>query len=153
MKLTETEQRVKDLESYRILDTLPEIEFDNLTHLASEICQTPMSLITLLDKDRQWFKSAKGVDATETPIEQSFCIHATKQINPFIIQDARSDDRFKDNPLVTGFPNIVFYAGIPLVSDNGNALGAFCVADTEPRELTPAQIKSLSILSAQVMTS
>lgn len=144
--------RLKDLESYSILDTLPESDYDNLTTIASEICQTPISLISLLDDKRQWFKSHIGIDVSETPIEEAFCIHAIQEIDvPFIISDAREDNRFKNNPLVTGHPNIVFYAGIPLVSHNGNALGTLCVVDTKPKDLSTNQINSLSALADQVM--
>ena len=153
MKEIELEKRLNDLESYSILDTLPESDYDNLTAIASEICKTPISLISLLDDKRQWFKSRHGIDASETPIDQAFCAHAIKQINdPFIIPDARLDDRFKNNPLVTGQPNIVFYAGIPLISDNGNALGTLCVIDTKPKELSKSQLNSLAALASQVMS-
>jgi signal transduction histidine kinase len=146
------QDRLDELKSYSILDTLPEDDYDNLTMLASEICQTPISLVSLVDKDRQWFKSKVGLSADETPVSQSFCAHAI--IDPselFMIKDAREDHRFSTNPLVTDDPYIVFYAGIPLITENGFPLGTLCVIDREPRVLTDNQVKSLRALSTQVM--
>lgn len=145
-------QRLKNLESYDILDTLQEIDYDNITAIAAEICNTPISLISLLDDKRQWFKSHYGIDETETPKEFAFCAHAINdESDIFIIQDARTDDRFKNNPLVTGDPKIVFYAGVPLTSKNGLPLGTLCVIDDKPNLLSQGQLKSLSALSNQVM--
>lgn len=145
-------ERIAFLDSYSILDTLPEKDYDNLTKLAAEICQTPISLITLLDDKRQWFKSHYGLDIDETPIEHSFCAHAiTSDEEIFTIYDARNDARFYDNPLVSGDPNIVFYAGIPLKNSTGVPLGTLCVIDSEPRTLTDSQKESLQILSEQVV--
>ncbi|MGY4385954.1 signal transduction histidine kinase [Pedobacter sp. UYP24] len=145
--------RLKALASYQIMDTLPETDLDELTQLASEICQTPVALVSLLDDQRQWFKSYVGVDAKETPKDQAFCSHAI--LNPqetMVITDARTDKRFSSNPLVTGDPNIVFYAGVPLVNNEGFALGTLCVIDRMPRHLTEGQIKALNILAKQVLT-
>ncbi|WP_225036794.1 ATP-binding protein [Winogradskyella sp. SM1960] len=145
-------QRLKNLESYDILDTFQEIDYDNITAIAAEICNTPISLISFIDDKRQWFKSHHGTDESETPKEHAFCAHAINdEHNIFIIQDARTDDRFKNNPLVTGDPKIVFYAGVPLTSENGLPLGTLCVLDDKPNFLSQSQLKSLSALSNQVM--
>ncbi|SFR82607.1 GAF domain-containing sensor histidine kinase [Maribacter stanieri] len=145
-------ERLALLQSYSILDTLPEKDYDNLTKLAAEICQTPISLITLLDDKRQWFKSHYGLEVSETPIEDAFCAHAITGNDPiFITKDAREDNRFHKNPLVTGEPNIVFYAGIPLKNANGLPLGTLCVIDDKPRTLTESQKESLNVLSEQVI--
>lgn len=145
-------ERLALLDSYSILDTLPEKDYDNLTQLAAEICQTPISLITLLDDKRQWFKSHYGLEASETPIEDAFCAHAITGDDPiFTVENAKEDIRFKDNPLVTGNPNIAFYAGIPLKNANGLPLGTLCVIDNKPRTLTQSQKESLDILSEQVI--
>ena len=145
-------ERIKDLDSYSILDTLPETDYDNLTTIAAEICGTPISLISLIDDKRQWFKSHHGLDASETPKEYAFCGHAINEPNDvFIVQDARKDERFHDNPLVTGDPHVIFYAGVPLVSKAGLALGTLCVIDHKPNLLSQSQIRSLAALSKQVM--
>ncbi|MEQ6118092.1 ATP-binding protein [Reichenbachiella sp. MALMAid0571] len=145
-------ERRKELESYSILETLSETDYDNLTAIAAEICGTPISLVSLLDDKRQWFKSHHGIDATETPKEYAFCAHAINDPSDiFIIQDARKDQRFYDNPLVTGNPHIIFYAGVPLLSDNGLPLGTLCVIDQKPKRLNQGQRASLMALSSQVM--
>lgn len=145
-------ERLALLNEYSILDTLPEKDYDNLTKLAAEICQTPISLITLLDDKRQWFKSNYGLNVHETPIEQAFCSHTiTANDTIFSMPDARNDERFNENPLVTGDPNIVFYAGIPLKDSSGIPLGTLCVIDNKPRTLTDNQKAALQILSEQVM--
>lgn len=144
--------RLEELSLFSILDTMPEKEFDDMTTIASEICQTPISLITLIDKNRQWFKSKKGTDLSETSRNLSFCAHAINQPdNELIIEDATKDRRFSDNPYVTNDPHVVFYAGIPLVSNNGFALGTICVIDTKPRHLTEGQLTALKALSRQVV--
>ncbi len=145
-------ERLKLLASYSILDTLPEIDYDNLTAIASEICQTPISLVSLIDEKRQWFKSHHGLEATETSRESAFCAHAINDPNNvFIVQDARKDERFHDNPLVTGDPHVIFYAGVPLVGPGGLPLGTLCIIDHEPKLLSQNQIASLKALSNQVM--
>ena len=121
------------MKSYSILDTLPESDFDDLTTIAAEICGTPISLISLLDDKRQWFKSHHGLDAIETPKEYSFCGHVINQDDLFVVSDARLDERFHDNPLVTGYPYVVFYAGVPLVGDNNLPLGTLCIIDHNPQ--------------------
>ena len=145
-------ERLKELASYSILDTLTEDDYDNLTEIASEICKTPISLISFLDDKRQWFKSHHGLDVSETPKDYAFCAHAIHKPNEiFIVEDSRKDERFYDNPLVIGDPKVVFYAGIPLVSDNGLPLGTLCVIDHEPKVLNEKQLQSLTALSTQVM--
>lgn len=148
----EEKERLDNLKSYSILDTLPEEDYDNLTRIAASICGTPISLITLIDSDRQWFKSTHGIDAKETELESSFCAHAINEPDDiFVVQDSRLDVRFHDNPLVTGDPNAIFYAGVPLLSDEGYPLGTLCVIDNSPKLLSQSQIKSLKALSKQVM--
>ena len=145
-------ERLKFLESFSILDSLPEEDYDNLTKLAAEICDTPISLITLLDDKRQWFKSNHGLNIRETAKEQAFCAHAINEYSSiFMVEDARKDIRFHDNPLVTSDPHVVFYAGIPLKNDLGLPLGTLCVIDSEPHNLSENQIEALQILSRQVM--
>lgn len=144
--------RQKELDSYSILDTLPEIDYDNLTAIAAEICGTSISLISLIDNQRQWFKSHHGYDSTETPREHAFCAHAINDPkNIFIIQDARQDERFHDNPLVIEDPKIIFYAGVPLVGEKGLPLGTLCVIDHKSKKLSQNQLRSLTALSSQVM--
>ncbi len=148
------EARLKELSLLEILDTIPEEEYDQITELASQICEVPVSLVSLIDADRQWFKSALGIDAKETPRDYAFCAHAINTPNEiFEIPDARADPRFRDNPLVTSGPNIVFYTGVPLVTSQGNALGTLCVIDTKPKKLTTFQKKALTTLSNQVIKS
>ena len=145
-------KRLQDLKSMQLLDTIPEKEYDDLTSLAAFICNTPISLVSLITDTRQFFKSHHGVDISETPIEQSFCAHAIKVPElPFIVEDARKDKRFKDNPLVKGQPNILFYAAIPLISGKGNALGTLCVIDNKPRKLEQKQLEALKSLANQVV--
>lgn len=146
------EQRVAALHSYNILDTAEEIDFDELTTLASAICQTPIALISLVDDNRQWFKSHKGTLEQETPKELSFCAHAIASFDDItIISDAAIDPRFSDNLLVTGETNIVFYAGVPLINEDGLALGTLCVIDHHKKTLTDEQSAALKILAKQVM--
>lgn len=145
------DERLMELFKYDILDTPREAEFDDLVKLASNICKAPISIITLVDSDRQWFKSAVGMEGDETNRKHAFCAHAINQDDPMIIQDATSDERFHDNPFVLENPNVRFYAGMPLVTPNGHKLGTLCVIDTVPRELTDEQLFSLNVLSKQVM--
>ena len=142
--------RLSALRSYRILDTDPEQRFDDLTMLAAHVCGAPMALITLVDADRQWFKSRIGTDLTETPRRISFCAHAMHHTGIFLIPDATADDRFKDNPFVTGEAGVRFYAGAPLRSRDGHPLGTLCVFDRVPRTLTTDEYEALEALSRQV---
>jgi signal transduction histidine kinase len=144
--------RLNNLKEYNILDTLPEEDYDNITKLASQICHTPISLISLIDDERQWFKSHYGLEVDRTPKEFAFCAHAINTPHAiFIIPDARIDERFHDNPLVTGHPNVVFYAGVPLISNAGFPLGTLCVIDTSAKILDESQIEALRALSKQVV--
>jgi signal transduction histidine kinase len=144
--------RLKALEELSILDTLPEEELDNLTRLAAEICNTPIALITLIDSKRQWFKSKIGLAVDETPRDVAFCAHAI--MNPdeiFTITDSRRDERFFDNPLVTGEPHVIFYSGVPLVDDSGNAFGTICVIDNKTNSLNEGQKEALKALAQQAI--
>jgi anti-sigma regulatory factor (Ser/Thr protein kinase) len=142
-------RRLAALRRYRILDTDPERAFEDLTLLASRICGTPIALITLVDADRQWFKSRVGLSTTETSRSISFCSHAIEQTGLFVVQDALQDLTFRNNPSVTGDPHIRFYAGAPLITPDGHALGTLCVIDRVPRTLTPDQIEALQALKRQ----
>ena len=144
--------RLAALDRYAVLDTPAEVEFDDFTKLASQICQTPIALISLLDERRQWFKSKVGLEVAETPRNLSFCQHTIQGSELLEIPDARQDERFRDNPLVTGEPRIRFYAGALLTTPDGYNLGTLCVIDRVPRDLTTEQRDGLNRLARQVMT-
>jgi len=145
-------QRLAALHHYQILDTLPEQAYDDITRLAVEICGTPISLISLVDENRQWFKSHHGLDTNETPKEYAFCAHALSNTDEvLIVPDSRLDERFANNPLVTGDPYLISYTGVPLVTPEGYVLGSLCVIDHTPRLLTKEQIHSLKSLANQVV--
>ncbi len=147
-------QRIAALYEYNILDSIPEKEYDDITRIAAEICGMPMSSISIIDRERQWFKSRVGLNDPETSRDLSFCAHAILEPeNIFIIKNAATDERFSDNPLVTGEPNIAFYAGVPLINDTGNALGTLCVLDNKPNELTKEQKETLKALARQVVAA
>jgi anti-sigma regulatory factor (Ser/Thr protein kinase) len=144
--------RLAALRAYRILDTEPERSFDDLVMLAAQICGTPIAAISLVDADRQWFKSRLGLSASETPRDIAFCAHAIKQKETFEVPDALADERFRDNPLVAGEPGIRFYSGAPLITAEGHALGTLCVVDRQPRKLTVEQKEALEALRRQVVS-
>lgn len=146
------QKRLKVLWEYEILDTVPEAIFDDMTDLAARICRAPMAMISLVDEDRQWFKSRVGIRAKQTAREVAFCAHAILQDDLFIVEDAAKDPRFANNPLVTKDPKIRFYAGAPLVTPDGYALGTLCVMDRVPRRLNYDQQRALQILARLVMT-
>ncbi|MGB3649885.1 MAG: ATP-binding protein [Rivularia sp. (in: cyanobacteria)] len=146
------DDRLRALLRYKVLDTQAEQAFDDLTAIAAHICDTPISLISLIDENRQWFKSKVGLEATQTPKELAFCAHTILQPERvLIVPNAQEDERFADNPLVTSDPNIRFYAGAPLVTPDGLAIGTLCAIDRKPRELSPEQIQALQALSRQVI--
>ena len=148
-------QRLAALQGYRLLDTAPEQEYDDLVALAAEICQTPIALISLVTDTRQWFKARVGLDAAQTAREHSFCAHAIvrPEEDMFVVRDAHTDARFATNPLVTGDPKIRFYAGTPLVTPDGFAMGTLCVIDREPRELSAGQVRAMRVLRRQIINA
>jgi diguanylate cyclase (GGDEF)-like protein/PAS domain S-box-containing protein len=143
--------RLAALREYQVLDTAAERCFDDVTLLASQVCEAPVALVSLVDRDRQWFKAKTGLSAQETPRDLAFCAHAVAQGGLFVVPDALSDERFASNPLVTGEPRIRFYAGAPLLTGEEHALGTLCVIDRVPRELTAGQREALEALGRQVM--
>ncbi len=148
----EEAQRLQDLHEYEVLDTVPEPSFDDITRLAAGICQTPMAMISLVDEARQWFKSKVGVPMQQSPRDVAFCSYAIQQPEVMVVPDASTDARFANNPLVTSEPHIRFYAGAPLLTPRGHAIGTLCVADHQPRELTDEQRESLAALARIVVS-
>jgi GAF domain-containing protein len=141
-------ERLQSLNEHELLDTLPEDLYDDITRIATDLTGTPTSLITLVDKDRLWFKSKQGLDDLDVPRELSFSAHAILSSDEvFVVPDARNDERFFDNPYTTGISHIVFYAGVPIKDSKGNALGTLCVIDSRPREFTDQQLEALKALA------
>jgi len=145
------QQRLQDLFETELLDTPKESEFDDIVKLASQICNMPISLITLVDSNRQWFKAKVGIDDDETSREESFCAHAILDDGLFEVEDALTDERFFDNPMVLENPNVRYYAGFPLITKTGSNIGTLCVVDVVPRKLTQEQIFALKVLSENVI--
>ncbi|MDQ2948654.1 MAG: GAF domain-containing protein [Acidobacteriota bacterium] len=145
------EHRLEVLNRFRILDSASEKSFDEITRLAASVCDTPISLLTFIDRNRQWIKSNCGLSISETSREVAFCSHAIMHPGVFEVEDALQDDRFASNPLVTADPNIRFYAGMPLVTQTGEALGTLCVIDRKARQLTPEQRIKLKTLAQMAM--
>jgi GAF domain-containing protein len=143
--------RVAALQKYDILDSEPEKAFDDLALLASYVCKTPIALISLVDEDRQWFKSKVGITLSETRRDIAFCSVAIQQPDVLVVRDTLQDERFRNNPLVVSDPRIRFYAGAPLITEEGYALGTLCVVDRLPRDLTTEQQEALKALSRQVL--
>ena len=148
---TNENKRLEALQRYHLLDTAPEQSFDDFAQLAAYICGTPIAPITLLDADRQWFKAKVGLELSQTSREQAFCSHTIMSDQLMVVDDAATDDRFSENPLVTGEPHIRFYAGTPLVDGEGFGLGSLCEIDRQPRHLTDEQLRALEALGRQLV--
>lgn len=144
--------RLEALRQYHILDTAPERAYDAITELASFICEAPIALVSLVDSERQWFKSKVGLEVDETPRDFSFCAHGIGQGALLVVENATEDLRFADNPLVTGDPRIRFYAGAPLITPGGHGLGSLCIIDHEPRKLSAERASALEKLASLVVT-
>ncbi|MBN9409940.1 MAG: GAF domain-containing protein [Burkholderiales bacterium] len=145
-------RRLTALRRLMVLDSSAETAYDDITRLASQTFGAPISLISLIDEDRQWFKSRVGLEMQETPRDWSFCSHAIEQPDEvLVVRDAQLDPRFRNNPMVTGSPHIRFYAGAPLVTATGEAIGSLCVIDSKPRDIDPAKLAELQFLAAQVV--
>ena len=145
-------ERLRALSEYRILGTKPEQNYDDITRIASLTCETPIALLSLVDTNRQWFKSKVGVDVEETVRDWSFCAHAIHSSEPLIIEDALRDERFVDNPLVQGDPQIRLYAGFPLQNDANHRIGTLCVIDRKPHGLTDVQCNVMESLARQAVS-
>lgn len=145
------EQRLESLYQYQLLDTTSEIEYDRVSHIASQLCQTPIAMVSLIDRERQWVKSFYGLAVDTIPRDISLCAHTILGQNLVIVEDTTKDTRFWDNPAVMGQPFIIFYAGVPLISSDGQAIGSICVIDHRPRQLAPSQQLALQALADQAM--
>ena len=153
MRNTYEAERQRVLDMYRIVDTLPESAYQDIVQLASTLCDTPIALLTLIDRDRQWFKASHGLEGTQTRREDAFCARAIEAPSDLMeVPDAQQDPRFLANPYVTGAPHVRFYAGMPLVAPGGEAMGTVCVIDEVPRRLDERQRKGLAALSRLTMT-
>ena len=146
------EDRLYTLRFYDLLDTATEESFDKLVKLAALVCDMPISLVSLVDDQRQWFKARVGLESQETPREYAFCQHTIVQDEIMVVQDATEDHRFADNPLVTGAPDIRFYAGAPLKVANGHNIGTLCVIDCKPNTLTSHQLEALETIRDAVVS-
>ena len=144
-------ERLAALREYEILDTEPEQAYDDLTALAAHICEVPVAMISLVDESRQWFKSRLGLSRQETPRDVAFCAHAILKPEPLVVRDALKDGRFAESALVKRSPHIRFYAGFPLATAEGLALGTLCAIDRKPRALSAKQKKAMKALARQVM--
>src|SRR5215813_2330538 len=151
MPMNDEAARLANLQKYAILDPEPEQAFDDLVLLASFICNAPIALKSLVDKDRQWFKSKLGLSISESPREIALCATAIRQPDVFVVTDTLNDERFRNNPFVTSEPHIRFYAGAPLINEDGFALGTLCVIDQAPREMSNEQKEALQALSRLVL--
>ena len=140
---TNEDERLKKVMDLGLLDSAPEERFDIITREAMTAFNVPISTITIMDKNREWYKSCQGLDVKEAPREISFCAHAMLSRDMFVVEDTLSDERFKDNPMVTGKPYIRFYAGVALYSPDGINIGVFCIKDTKPRKLSTEEISLL----------
>jgi GAF domain-containing protein len=148
---TNEAQRLEALKEYHILDTAAEQSYDDLTILAAQICDVPVAMISLVDEDRQWFKSKIGVTEQQTPRDVAFCAHTILGHEPMVVADALEDERFANSALVKRDPHIRFYAGVPLINPDGLAMGALCAVDRRPRKLAPDQQRALEALARQVV--
>jgi GAF domain-containing protein len=152
--IPETEaERLAALRSYHILDTAAEQIYDDITLLAAFVCKTPIAMISLVDESRQWFKSKLGLNQQETPRDVAFCAHAILQADPLVVRDTFDDDRFSESALVHREPYIRFYAGFPLITPGGHALGTLCAIDRKPRRITLTQTQAMQALARQVMAA
>lgn len=151
IRFANDQARLAALKSYAVLDTPVEAIFDDITRIAAMICQTPIALISLVDSERQWFKSVVGLPVTETPVAVSFCAQAIMAESILVVPDTLRDERFRENPLVVGDPKIRYYAGAPLIGQDGHALGTVCVIDRRPRLLHRDQLDALAALARQTV--
>ena len=148
-----SQQRAEALAAYHILDTPAEAEFDQLTQLAASVCEAPISAISLLDRDRQWFKSRVGLDISETPVDSSFCIHALEHPSKvMVVPDTTADSRFRKSPMVMEYPHLRFYIGAPIVTPSGIPIGTICALDHRPRSLNQTQHSAMQCLAAWAAT-